>query len=511
MHLVIPALFFLVALIINVSSINVKHDEVADEAVNAIQILNAKEFTETLGPYSRFEFHHPGPISYYYYAITEPIFYFLKSDYSKHIFAQYFLNVLFFFVAMIIVRDLFRNQCICMLFIAAALFVLYPLDGFRIFVNTWGPAILILPFLVYVLAILKFAQGNIKYILVITMCGIITAHNHLGIIPTLGVLLVFAVITYIKNRPPGDLRSRKNIYWLILTILIFALTSVPPVAEQLANFKTGNMWKIAKFLKIHQGYEHSIMESFIFVLNYYSKPLAKIIVINPILNISLLMSIALFGLLNSARRTLVVYMISISVLGLFISTLSAAKVVGDLMDYLFWFQYVYVIILYFVAVLGLIQIVKITSDKIAAIKQLRRSSAVLKGLFGVFLIVLTILVALEMYRMPAPKYDGTVSNIVSVINPSKQKCYLITVAKGSIHHMRWPVAAGVVLKLRRMGYRVHVPDEWLFMYGKNMKCTDCEECVKIHLLERGRREESNNGLFERLVDIGQTTVAILTN
>ena len=48
--------------------------EWADFAANALQIDRAKHFSELLGNYSRFNFHHPGPAFFYVYAASEVLF-----------------------------------------------------------------------------------------------------------------------------------------------------------------------------------------------------------------------------------------------------------------------------------------------------------------------------------------------------------------------------------------------------------------------------------------------------
>ena len=68
--------------------------ERGDQAANALQIERARSFDELLGPYSRFEFHHLGPITFYYLAASEILFFWVPTYLGKHLLAQFVVNLL---------------------------------------------------------------------------------------------------------------------------------------------------------------------------------------------------------------------------------------------------------------------------------------------------------------------------------------------------------------------------------------------------------------------------------
>ena len=68
--------------------------EQGDLAANALQVERAREFTELLGPYSQHGFHHPGPVSFYFFAGAQSLFGFLPSILARHMLAQFGLNLL---------------------------------------------------------------------------------------------------------------------------------------------------------------------------------------------------------------------------------------------------------------------------------------------------------------------------------------------------------------------------------------------------------------------------------
>lgn len=98
--------------------------ETGDEAAYALQVERAKRFGELVGPYSRFDFNHPGPVASYYYAATEPMLAALPSPMGRHHVAQLLLNMAFLVMALHAVYVLSPRKTDTLLVAAALLFVL---------------------------------------------------------------------------------------------------------------------------------------------------------------------------------------------------------------------------------------------------------------------------------------------------------------------------------------------------------------------------------------------------
>ncbi len=68
-------LFAAAVLAINAHWWRVPITEGGDFAANSLQVYHAKVFRELLGNYSRWQFHHPGPVYFYLFAAGEYLFY----------------------------------------------------------------------------------------------------------------------------------------------------------------------------------------------------------------------------------------------------------------------------------------------------------------------------------------------------------------------------------------------------------------------------------------------------
>src|SRR5208337_1374894 len=69
--IIVGIVFVAVLLALNTDLFRRPIYEWADFAANSIQIQNAKHFRELLGNYSRWGFHHPGPVFFYVFAAGE--------------------------------------------------------------------------------------------------------------------------------------------------------------------------------------------------------------------------------------------------------------------------------------------------------------------------------------------------------------------------------------------------------------------------------------------------------
>src|SRR4029077_9080842 len=80
--------------------------ETDDYAADSLQIIKAKHFRETLGQYSRYGFHHPGPAYFYVLAWGELLFsdatHLVPAPFNGQLIALYGLSAFFFGAAIAI-------------------------------------------------------------------------------------------------------------------------------------------------------------------------------------------------------------------------------------------------------------------------------------------------------------------------------------------------------------------------------------------------------------------------
>jgi hypothetical protein len=155
--------------------------EQGDLAANALQVERAREFQEFLGPYSQHGFHHPGPISFYYFAVAQTLLGFLPSILARHMLAQLGLNLL----CLAGMLRLLRKSCLDPPLVAVGGFLLAGqviwLGGGAplMLANVWGPMLAVFPVVIFVLSASRFSCGDLFWLPVAVLAATVAIHNHL--------------------------------------------------------------------------------------------------------------------------------------------------------------------------------------------------------------------------------------------------------------------------------------------------------------------------------------------
>jgi hypothetical protein len=522
---------FLLPLLILVSFIAVNHqfftqphNKMGDEAVNGLSIIRASHFQEYLGPYSRFGFHHPGPISFYYYAFMERAFFFIGSEHGRHLLAQVLLNCIFLGMALHLTCVSFESKFSAVLLGVVTAATLSNALGGGFYVSLWGPAIIVLPLLVFVLAAARLALGCIRDALFLAFSTPFIVQNQVGSVVIVGPLLLLAIGLGLGNRrrqregglphhggegtvprgtllgvvsPPGGKGGSPQSHELICVLvgLVFFLAAFfPPIYEQFSA-PEGNLTKIVSFFLQHGAANHTWTEAIRCVAAVFrdSVPPAAggnpFFVIVPLLILSGL-GFAARGKRDSPRFLLLLFTGS----GLLLSVFGGTRTAWELHKYLFWMDYAFVALLFFMAIHAITSHSRIPPP----------GRAVVAGL----VVVLGLYSFARNARVPAPVYDDTVDQLIAAIKPARQKTYELTWGAKGPHHMQWPVAAGLAYKLIRHGYRVGVPDDWLFMFGEQLACEgrDSIEPIWVFSADKYQEGEQAHPVCQHTFTYGGTTI-----
>src|SRR5438270_402369 len=156
--------------------------ETDDCAANSLQVLKAKQFRETLGNYSRFGFHHPGPAFFYVFAFGEMLFFdtthLVPTPFNGQLIALYALNAFFLGATLaLIARRLAGARRwflgVSLLFAAwhfGAVGKFYDfIPGHFGMLCPWAPCFTVLPFLCFVVAAASVAAGEGKDLPLMTL------------------------------------------------------------------------------------------------------------------------------------------------------------------------------------------------------------------------------------------------------------------------------------------------------------------------------------------------------
>ena len=141
---IMPLVFLAVVLFSNHKQIIVYHNAVADYGANALQTLRASHFQEMLGPYSRFRWHHPGPIHFYSLALMETLFPRVLYGHGAHIVGQLLLNTFFLAWCGYLLFRMFRGWWLGQFVLAALLVTLDKIEP-SAYLNPWGPFAVLVP------------------------------------------------------------------------------------------------------------------------------------------------------------------------------------------------------------------------------------------------------------------------------------------------------------------------------------------------------------------------------
>jgi hypothetical protein len=196
--------------------------EVYDFAANALQINNAKAGREIEGNYSRWKFHHPGPVLFYVYAAGEILFYdqlrLTASPHGAHVLAGILLQTACVVAAVEIAA---RRIAQPWFFPFAAFWALVHFTNIRFIsacvplVSIWPPNVLIGPLCLFMVAAASLAAGSRWMIPVCVLTGGLLVHSHVAQVMLVVPLFLCAMGGYVWSRR-GDPKAAGESAWASL-------------------------------------------------------------------------------------------------------------------------------------------------------------------------------------------------------------------------------------------------------------------------------------------------------
>ncbi len=207
--------------------------EVSDGAVLEIYTLEALEGRLLVGPYSRFGWHHPGPLFFYF----EAPWYCLSWRHTVGM--QYGALIINVAAVAVIVWSLAQTApapLAAAVSMAIAFFVWRTGD---MIVSVWNPHIIILPMLAFVVVAAAYAaSGAAAFLFWMILIGSFLVQTHLAMAP---VVALPGLLSIVGARDRTTVRRT----WLLVVFLPLVLW-MPPLVEQITR-TPGNMTRIARF------------------------------------------------------------------------------------------------------------------------------------------------------------------------------------------------------------------------------------------------------------------------
>ena len=241
--------------------------EFGDNGVNEIQINGAWNFVETLGNYSRWTFHHPGPAFYYLYAIGQGIFFNLTHIVASPLAAHYLTALLIHAMCLsfVLVTISRRLDLVAMIPIAVAAWALHILHTDLTPATIWPPNAVIGPLMVAVVAAALLAAGESWALLPLAIADGLLVHGHVAQPLFVGPLTLYGVgIGLLTRSLPRD---RHTLAWFAGSALV-GFGFLLPLALDAVGGNSSNASIIVQHLRTHGGVAHTFRRSLGYLLSF---------------------------------------------------------------------------------------------------------------------------------------------------------------------------------------------------------------------------------------------------
>ncbi len=193
-----------------------------------------------LGPYSRFEFNHPGPL---YFMVTVPVQRIFGDRPLSLFLAACFVNAMAAFAIPSMVRVALGARQAWI----TALVVLAWMAAFgNVSAIPWNPNVAVMPLTAFAVCAALVASGAVRVAAVGLVFGALAATAHVGFVPLVALFSVLAAVSAVRvRRRRGERIDHGEKRALALSALVFAVAALPPLFEQI--WRDGNMTKLARF------------------------------------------------------------------------------------------------------------------------------------------------------------------------------------------------------------------------------------------------------------------------
>jgi hypothetical protein len=215
---------------------------IGDFALIESYTLMATQRKLVVGPYSRYGWHHPGPL---YFWLAAPFYALAKFKTSGIHVAVQCINASALLVAAWIAARFASPTLIAAVFVAI---VGYLWRAWHIFVSMWNPHVPILPTIALTFVCAAIACGEVGLIPLAAFLASFIAQTSIGLLPCAAGLCVIALVSAAAQSrrargvwiDAGTMRAINRTAWLLVVLWS------GPIAEQMVN-TPGNLRQIVRF------------------------------------------------------------------------------------------------------------------------------------------------------------------------------------------------------------------------------------------------------------------------
>ncbi len=450
-----------------------------------LRTLHAAHGTQLLGPYSRFQWCHPGPAFFY---LALPI-YELFHEHGPAL--NLFTFIANFACTLALTLSAWRLRGHVFALSAAALLAIYEcIDPPFQLSGEWNPMTPILPLALLSLLCARLALGRIETLPPFAFVASAAVQTHIGFLPVVLSLCALAAIFGIVRallerrdgrvafRNPGARAPPRRVAWsLATTACVLIIAWLPPLAEN-ARGPRGNLGLLYRFFTAPHTPEHTwpiVLETVARQLAFLPLVTARLAGFTAAPSGALALGIALAEvmLVGAAlavglwRRDDVLVVLSSIALGEVAASLAAVRAIrGEIHPYLV----AWITIVGWFAATAIAAWVLSAPDR--ALEHKAVSAGLALGAFAVFALCIRQQARhTEVFRQPDVDAERLAHEVRQYLVAEHVRSPLIRIATGD----EWPTAVGVVLDLFKHHVPIFVDNYWLFLMGTEFAAPSSEQ------------------------------------
>ena len=468
----------------------------SDTAVIESYTLLASQGRLLLGAYSRFQWHHPGPL---YFFLLAP-FYRFAGDKTAGLHAG---AVAISIASMVVVFAVLMRRRPTLAVATSATLALLAWRASEALASPWNPHVTLLPTLALVVVTADVVAGRARMLPIVAILASLSGQAHIALMPSVVALGIVAFLRALAGASVATERSE----WrsaMAATGVVLAVVWALPLYEQITGTPHGNLTELWEFFahQVRHGQPMAVAVSawsdmFVGVLrpDFYVAHGWKFVE-SPVrwaewVSLGELAGLAAVVIVGMRRRDgFIVAFGSVLILAACAALWSATRVDEQMFDHdVFW-----------IAGLGVLGLAVLLD---AVVSLMPRSAGVPRSIaWSICLVLLGIAATASVRqlndvvrRSNDPPADARIARALADDLETYMTKDRITRPLVKIDEDAWGYVAGAILDLQKRGRIVSVEEDWVVMFTPQFRVTGREDATIIvamspehlRLVERGAR------------------------
>jgi hypothetical protein len=454
-----------------------------DPAVIELYTLRATTGDQLLGPYSRFGFHHPGPLAFYCLA---PFYLAFGKTYAALCVGALVFNLAWLIGIAAVVWRLGGSGRWPSSLVVIGAYIVYL--GPTVLASAWNPDIAILPLAFALVSSAAVVAGHTAYLPAAAFAASFAVQSHLACAGAVACVAFASLVALIawrgRQRAGSGAPAPRVARHVTMTAILLVVVWLPPFIEQLRD-DPGNLTLILRFLGQGHG-PRDLGASLVavatqasafllapFGLTSQGAPPPTLVPVMCTAAAGLLLVLVLGAFRGWRRRDAFALASCVTTLCLLIVGLFVTRaVVGHLHAYL----------MRWVSAVGLLGCIAVVAAFFPARPALLPTKRLQLAACAAILLVIGALALRQSVRFPRLN-----ESIPSAMPERLSGATVAALAARGIHHPHvrilshdsWEEAAGVVLQCEKAGRPATVDQTWLFMFGQACRFRGADDGVLL--------------------------------